>query len=109
MPILIRLKDPPVNLIVDDTIKDTAEANKEWDAVFNNGVLITKSMKGNNLLVPLWTECNIAFMQNVSKKELEEQQKKAEEEAKKRGDRGPGGALIDTPSFLYPGGSKRGQ
>lgn len=110
MPILIRLKDPQINLIVDDEIKDTMEANKEWDALFSNGVLITKSMKGNNILVPLWTECNIAFMQNVTKKDIEEQQKKAEEEAKKRGGPGPRGNIIDTPGFLFPsGGSHRKQ
>jgi len=102
MPVLIRLKEPPVNVIIDDEIKDGSE--KEWDEIFEGGVLFSKSpKKGHNLLIPLWKECNIAFMQNVTKEEIEEQEKAAEEAAKRRGDP-RGGSLIDTPSFLFPGG-----
>lgn len=100
MPILIRLKEPAINLIIDEEIKDDAESVREWDTLFNNGVFITKSLKGNKILVPLWKECNVAFMQNVSLEEIEAQKKAAEEAAK----HGPGGgAIIDTPAFLFPG------
>jgi len=108
MPILIRLKTPAINIIANEEIKVDDESVKMWDTLFNQGVMITKSPKGHHLLIPLWSECNIAFMQNVTQKELDEQRKRAEEEAKRRGDP-RGSSLIDTPGFAFPGGSKRGQ
>lgn len=103
MPIIVTLKEPAITLVVGGDIKDTPEDIKKWDEIFNNGVLIVKGTdrnKDNNILIPLWRECNVAFMQEISNKDLAEQRKKAEEE-RKQGRRGP---TITSPEFIIPGG-----
>jgi len=98
MPILICLKEPTINLIVDGEIKD--ESEKEWDKIFREGVLLVKKTNGRNLLVPIWRESNIAFMQEVTEEDIE----KGKEEFEKR----QKGSVIERPPYLFPGGrSKR--
>ena len=98
MPILVCLKEPPINLIVEGEIKD--ESENEWDRIFREGVLLVKKKNGRNLLVPIWRESNIAFMQEVTEEDIE----KGKEEFEKR----QHGSKIEKPQFLFPGGrSKR--
>lgn len=97
MPLLIVLKEPPINLIVEGEIKD--EDEKKWDEIFNNGVLIVKNQTGQNMVVPLWKESNITFIQEVTQEQIEEQRKAAEEANK--------GNRIQTPGYGFPGGKKR--
>ena len=97
MPLLICLKEPRINLIVAGEIKEDSE--KEWDAIFSNGVLMLKNTEGTAVLVPLWKESNIAFIQEVTEEELEKQ--RGEFEKQKDGSR------ISKPEFLFPGGKQR--
>jgi len=97
MPLLICLKEPRINLIVAGEIKEDSE--KEWDAIFSNGVLMLKSMEGTALLVPLWKESNIAFIQEVAEEELEKQREEFEKQKE--------GSRISKPEFLFPGGKQR--
>lgn len=98
MPILICLKEPPINLIVEGEIKD--ESEKKWDQIFREGVLLVKSMGGKNVLVPLWKESNVAFMQEVTEEEIEKQKEEFEKHRQ--------GTRIERPRFVIPGGrSKR--
>lgn len=97
MPILICLKEPTINLIVEGEIKD--ESEKEWDKIFREGVLLVKKKNGRNLLVPIWRESNIAFMQEVTEEDIE----KGKEEFEKR----QKGSVIERPSYSFPGGRLR--
>lgn len=96
MPILICLKNPSINLIVEGEIKDDSE--KSWDEIFHNQVLMTKTLQGHNVLVPLLQECNIAFMQEVTQEEVDKQK----EEAEKRKQ----GSTITKPQFIFPQGRR---
>ena len=93
MPILICLKEPPINLIVDGEIKD--ESEKEWDQIFREGVLLVKKTNGCNLLVPIWSESNIAFMQEVTEEDIEKAKEEFEKQRK--------GSVIESPQYLFPG------
>lgn len=97
MPILICLKEPTINLIVEGEIKD--ESEKEWDKIFREGVLLVKKKNGRNLLVPIWRESNIAFMQEVTEEDIE----KGKEEFEKRQKE----SVIERPSYSFPGGRLR--
>ncbi len=97
MPLLIVLKEPPVNLIVEGEIKDKDEAF--WDGLFSNGVYIATNMTGENLVIPLWKESNVSFIQEVTKEQIEEQ-KKASEEASKEASKGN---RITSPGYGFPG------
>lgn len=98
MPILICLKEPTINLIVEGEIKD--ESEKEWDKIFREGVLLVKKTNGRNLLVPIWRESNIAFMQEVTEEDIEKRKEEFEKQRK--------GTVIERPQCLFPGGrSKR--
>lgn len=101
MPLLIVLKEPPMNLIVEGEIKDNDEAY--WDGLFNNGVLMVKNKTGQNIIVPLWKESNVTFIQEVTNEQIEEQQKRAEEAA----DQANKGNRITSPGYGFPGGKKR--
>lgn len=105
MPILICLKEPQINLIVEGGIKDTPEATKEWDEIFHNQILMTKRQGGLNMIIPLLRECNIAFLQEVTKEEIEEQKKEAEKRHATR--ERQQGSLISSPAYAFPGGRSR--
>jgi len=92
MPILICLKEPPINLIVDGNIKD--ESEKEWDEIFHNQILMVKRQEGLNMVIPLLRECNIAFMQEVTQEEIDEQRESAKNKQQ--------GSVITRPQFVIP-------
>ena len=98
MPLLIFLKEPPMSLIVEGEIKDKDE--EYWDKVFDNGVLIVKNQDGQNMVIPLWKESNITFIQEVTKEQIEEQEKKAAEAGQE--------SRIASPGFAFPGRKPRG-
>jgi len=102
MPIYIALKEPQINLIVAGEIKD--ESVKEYDEIFSNGVIMMKDRQGMNIVVPIWKESNIAFMREVTEKEIkdnEKLQKKMQEEAKRQGQ----GQKITMPKYEFPRGN----
>jgi hypothetical protein len=102
MPIFIALKEPRTNLIVAGEIKDNME--KEYDEIFSNGVIMMKDRQGMNVVVPIWKESNIAFMREVTEKEVkenEELQEKMQEEAEKKG----GGQKISMPGYSFVRGN----
>ncbi len=106
MPIVMCLKEPNINLILDGEIKDDASA--EYDKLFPN--LMVKDQDGNNLVVALSVDCNIAFIKEVSQEEIDEQKKKMEDRQQQVQDmRGrPGAPLIKPAQFIFPrGGGKR--
>lgn len=110
MPILICLKDPRVNLVAEGKIDDAHI--KEWDEIFQNQILMFKSSKGKMTAVPLSMQCNIAVMEDITKEEVEVQEKKAEERRKKMEAEGPGGGpgggtSIINPAFGFPSGAQR--
>ena len=92
MPLLISLKEPPINMIVEGDIKDDSEA--EWDKIFSNGCLMVKNRTGQNIVIPLWKESNVTFIQEVTEEQLEEQRKMME----KAND----GRRIETPEYVFP-------
>lgn len=96
MPLLITLKEPHLNLIVDGEIKDNDE--EYWDKIFDNGCLLVKNRTGQNVVVPIWKESNIAIIQEVTKEQVEEQAKRAKERGQEN--------TIVTPQYAFPG-SKR--
>lgn len=93
MPIIVCLKEPPMNLILAGDIKD--ESSAEYDALFPN--LMIKNLDGQNVVIPLSRDCNIAFMKAATKKEVEE----ILETAKKRREQGQGSSLLQ-PQMLIP-------
>jgi len=92
MPILICLKEPPINLIVEGDIKDDSE--KEWDEMFNNQILMVKRKGGLNMVIPLLKECNIAFMHEVTQEEIDEQREVTKNKQQ--------GSVITKPQFVIP-------
>jgi len=106
MPILVCLKEPAINLILDGEIKDDASA--EYDKIFPN--LMIKDQDGHWVVMPLSVECNIAFIKEVTQADIDEQKKKMEERQKEMHDMrgGRGGPLIKPAQFMFPrGGGKR--
>ena len=99
MPLLICLKEPPINLIVEGNIKD--ESEKQWDEMFHNQILMVKRQGGLNIVIPLLKECNIAFMQEVTQEEID-----AQREATKNKQQG---SVIDRPQFVFPHGGRKGR
>lgn len=99
MPIIICLKEPPINLIVDGNIKD--ESEKQWDEIFHNQILMVKRQGGLNLVIPLLKECNIAFMQEVTQEEIDEQKEATKEKQQ--------GSVISRPQFVIPNGGRKGR
>ena len=102
MPILIVLKNPRINLIAEGEIKD--EDEKRWDEIFHNQVLMIKNQKGRNQLVPLLQDCNIAVMETVTDKEIEEQEKAMEKRKQQAEAQGGRGGVISKPEFIIPHG-----
>lgn len=102
MPIYIVLKEPGINLIVGGAIgdKDTAF----YDALFNNGVIMQKDRDGNNMVIPVWKESNIAFMKTVTEKEMKEIEAKMEKQKKEAEAKG-GGTTTLKPTFGFPRGN----
>jgi len=92
MPLLISLKEPPINMIVEGKIKD--EDEKYWDEQFQNGCLMVKNRTSQNIVIPLWKESNVTFIQEVTEEQLEEQRKMME----KAND----GRRIETPEYVFP-------
>jgi len=92
MPILICLKEPPINLVVDGSIKD--ESEKQWDEIFHNQILMVKRQGGLNMVIPLLKECNVAFMQEVTQEEIDEQRESAKNKQQ--------GSVITKPQFVIP-------
>ena len=99
MPILICLKEPSINLIVEGDIKDDSE--KEWDEIFHNQILMVKRQQGLNMVIPLLKECNIAFMQEVTQEEIDEQRESAKNKQE--------GSMITKPQFVIPHGGRKGR
>lgn len=99
MPILICLKEPPINLIVEGNIKD--ESEKEWDEMFHNQILMVKRPGGLNMVIPLLKECNIAFMHEVTQEEIDGQREAAKNKQQ--------GSVITKPQFVIPHGGRKGR
>jgi len=99
MPLLICLKEPPINLIVEGNIKDDSE--KQWDEIFHNQMLLVKRVGGMNMVIPLLRECNIAFMQEVTQEEIDEQREAAKNKQQ--------GSAISRPQFVIPHGGRGGR
>ena len=104
MPILIVLKNPRVNLIAVGGIKD--EDEKRWDEIFHGQMLMIKNQKGKNSVIPLAMDCNIAVLEEVTQKEIDEQEKLAKERRQQAGGQGGGPGVITKPNMLFP--SSRG-
>jgi len=100
MPILIVLKNPRVNLIAEGEIKD--EDEKKWDEVFHGQMLMIKNQKGRNSVIPLAMDCNIAVLEEVTQKEIEELEKMAEKRRQQA--EAQGGSGIIKPTFGFPSG-----
>ena len=100
MPIYIVLKEPKINLIVAGEIGDKDE--DFYDRLFNHGVIMQKDRDGMNMVIPIWTESNIAFMKEVSEAEVKKTEKEMEE--KKKG----GASTIVRPEMTFPGRQGRG-
>ena len=98
MPLLISLKEPPINMIVEGDIKDDAESVAKWDETFSNGCLMVKNRTGQNIVIPLWKESNVTFIQEVTEEQLEEQRKQMEE-ANQQGGRD---SKIVKPEYVFP-------
>lgn len=96
MPLLIVLKEPHLNLIVEGEIKDNDE--EYWDKVFDNGCLLVKNRTGQNVVVPIWKESNITFIQEVTEEQIKEQEKRAKEKGQE--------SQIVTPQYSFPGGKR---
>ena len=103
MPLLISLKEPPINMIVEGEIKD--EDEKYWDEQFQNGCLMVKNRTGQNIVIPLWKESNVTFIQEVTEEQLEEQRKQMEE-ANQQGNKG---SRIVKPDYVFPTTRRRPQ
>lgn len=101
MPIIICIKEPLMHLLLAGDIKDTPQVSQEYDALFPN--LMVKNLTGQNVVIPLPRDCNIAFIKEATDKEIE----KMKEEAKKRREAGQGGSIIQDPTMLFPRGSQR--
>ena len=101
MPILIVLKNPRMNFLAEGEIKDGSD--KEWDEIFHNQVLMVKNQAGHNTLIPLLQECNIAIMEEVTDKEIEEMKKMAEKRTKEMEAQGGKGGSILTPQYAFLG------
>ena len=99
MPILICLKEPRINIIVDGNIKD--ESEKQWDEIFHNQILMVKRQEGLNMVIPLLKECNVAFMQEVTQEEIDEQRESAKNKQH--------GSMITKPQFVIPHGGMKGR
>ena len=104
MPLRIFIKEPhPMPLIVEGEIKD--EDEKYWDGIFNNGAIMVKDHAGQNIVIPVWKESNVAFIQEVSEEQLEEQRKQMEE-ANQQGGKG---SRIVKPDYFFPGRRLQGR
>ena len=99
MPLLICLKEPPINLIVEGDIKDDSE--KEWDEIFHNQILMVKRTGGLNMIIPLLKECNITFLQEVTQEEIDEQREATKDKQQ--------GSVISKPEFIIPHGRRKGR
>ena len=95
MPLLICLKEPPINLFVEGEIKDRDE--KQWDEIFGGQMLMTKTPDGKNIIIPLLTEHNISFIQEITQAEVDSYRA----EAKKRQEQRGGSGLVK-PQFIFP-------
>ena len=104
MPIYIALKEPKINLIVAGDISDKDE--DFYDRLFNHGVIMQKDRDGNNMIIPIWTESNIAFMKAVSEAEVKKTEKEIEEKKKAAGKGGRN--TIVGPEMTFPGRQGRG-
>jgi len=102
MPIIICLKEPGVNLVLEGDIKDSA--SKEYDELFPN--LMVKDQDGHNVVIPLSRELNIAFIKEVTQEEIDEQKEKAE---KRREEMQHGGPQLVRPQtrFMFPSGKRK--
>ncbi|MCW4050767.1 MAG: hypothetical protein NWE89_13635 [Candidatus Bathyarchaeota archaeon] len=107
MPIVIALRDPQINLIVEGEIKNDDATAKEYDALFPN--LMVRDQEGNNMVIPLSMDCNIAFLKEATQEQIDKRKKEAEERRKAAGG-GPGrGGVITTPEYAFPQGGRRGR
>lgn len=104
MPIYIALKDPKINLIVAGDICDKDE--DFYDRLFNHGVIMQKDRDGNNMVIPIWTESNIAFMKSVSEAEVKKTEKEIEERNKATGTGGRN--TLVSPGMTFPRRQGRG-
>ena len=107
MPILIMLKGPRINIVVKGEIKD--EDEQKWDRIFHDQMLMVNNKKGRNVVIPLAVDCNIALLEEVTDKDIKEQEKKAEERRKQmEAEGGSGGSVLSPAQFAFPSG-KRGR
>ena len=104
MPIYIALKEPKINLIVAGDISDKDE--DFYDRLFNHGVIMQKDRDGSNMIIPIWTESNIAFMKSVSEEEVKKTEAEIEKMKKEAGEGGK--STIVRPKMTFPGRQGRG-
>ena len=100
MPIIVCLKEPGINLVCKGDIKD--ETAKEYDGLFPN--LMVKDQDGHNIVIPLSTDCNIAFIKEVTQKDLDKRKAEAGKRKKLAEEQGGRGGLISKPDMLFPAG-----
>jgi len=110
MPIIICLKEPPINLVLEGDIKDSAE--KEYDELFPN--MMVKDQDGRNMVIPLSRELNIAFIKEVTQEEIDEQKELAEKrrkEMERMASMGVGSKIVQPQGtrFLFPRGQGPGK
>ena len=105
MPIIVCLKEPGINLVCKGEIKDDEKTAAEYDALFPNPMV--QDQDGQNMVIPLSVDCNIAFIKEVTQAELDK--RKAEAEKRKKlaeAQGGGGGSPLIKPEMLFP--SNRG-
>lgn len=100
MPLIIVLRNPNVNLIVQGDIKDKDE--KYWDGIFNNFQLMVKDERGDNIVIPLMGDCNVAFIKHISEEDLKKQREEMKEQAERKG-----GSNISVPNLVFPRSNPR--
>ena len=102
MPIIICLKEPGINLVCKGEIKDDDATAKEYDALFPN--LMVQDQDGQNMVIPLSVDCNIAFIKGVTQAEIDKRRAEAEKRKKLLEAQGGGGrgGLITKPEMLFP-------
>ena len=99
MPIIVCLKEPGINLVCKGEIKDDEKTAAEYDALFPN--LMVKDQEGHNMVIPLSVDCSIAFIKEVTQKELDKRREEAEKRKNQAGAQGAGSGLIK-PQFAFP-------
>lgn len=100
--VIICLKDPPIFHVCEGYIPDNSAA--QYDEIFRpmGGCIFEKRISTQkNIVYPISRDSNIAYIEEITKEELEERQKKMKEMQEKN--------LIDIPGAGISGGPGRGR